>query len=223
MKELTEFTETEHYVFHYFPNSPAERDIIKISITQENSWHEICCELGVTPDFKIHYYLLNTPEEVGAAYGDNEPCNGFAQRPNRIYAVYNDQIQCIGPHEDAHIISFIISRPSQVFIREGLAMYFDKVWWKRPNEVWVTEFIRDGKYISVEDLLNDEEFYHYSDSITYPIAGAFTHFLISKIGRAHYLELYRKDDFSIKLLRDILGCDILDEPFRCWLEELQFS
>ena len=223
MKELTKFTETEHYVFHYFPNSPAERDIIKISITQENSWHEICRELGITPDFKIHYYLLNTPEEVGAAYGNNEPCNGFAQRPNHIYAVYNDQIQCIGPHEDAHIISFTISRPSQVFIREGLAMYFDKVWWKRSNEVWVTEFIRDGKYISVENLLNDEAFYHYSDSITYPIAGAFTNFLISKIGRAHYLELYRKDGFSCKVLRDILNCDMVDEPFRHWLQELQFT
>lgn len=220
MIHLTGYTETDHYVFRYFPGSPAERDISKISSTQEESWQEICHEMGVTPDFKIHYYLLNTPEEVGIAYGDNEPCNGFTRPPDRIYAVYNDQVQCIGPHEDAHIISYTINRPSQSFIREGLAMYFDKVWWKRPNEVWVTEFIKDGRYISVEKLLNNEEFYNYSDAITYPIAGAFTHFLISKIGMVHYLQLYRKGDFSCIVLRGVLNCDMLDEPFQCWLQEL---
>ncbi len=220
MIHLTGYTETDHYVFHYFPGSPAERDISKISSAQEKSWQEICHEMGVTPDFKIHYYLLNTPEEVGIAYGDNEPCNGCADSPDRIYAVYNDQVQCIGPHEDAHIISYIINTPPQTFIREGLAMYFDKVWWDRPNEVWVTEFIKDGKYISVEKLLNNEQFDNYSCTVTYPIAGAFTHFLISKIGMDHYLQLYRKGDFSCTVLRAVLNCDMLDEPFQCWLQEL---
>lgn len=127
---------------------------------------------------------------VGEIYGDNEPCNGFANPPNEIYAVYNDEIKCIGHHEDAHILSYIINRPSSGFIREGLAMYFDKYWWGKKNEQWVQEFLNEGKYISVERLLSDDVFYEYSDAVTYPIAGAFTKFLIDTYGIKKYILLY---------------------------------
>ena len=220
MEKLNKILETEHYIFSYIEDSLAAKDIHKIATEQENSFQEICQTLKVIPDFKIHYYLLNTPEEVGEAYGDNEPCSGFARMPNQIYAVYNDKIKCIGPHEDAHIISYIINRPSPVFIREGLAMYFDKTWWGKANEIWVKEFIKDNKYIKIESLLNEEEFYKYSDAITYPIAGAFTHFLIDKLTIDNYLNLYRNDNFSITSLKAILNTNDIDAMFIAWIETL---
>ena len=121
--------ETEHYTFHYGANTAAERDIEKIAALQESCFSHICAVLGLTPDFKIEYFLCDSPEEVGRICGDDEPCNGFADLPNRIYAVYNDAVQCVGFHEDAHLISFVRNRPICPAVTEGLAMYFDRKWW----------------------------------------------------------------------------------------------
>lgn len=90
--------ETEHYTFHYGANTAAERDIEKIAALQESCFSHICAVLGLTPDFKIEYFLCDSPEEVGRICGDDEPCNGFADLPSRIYAVYNETVQCVGFH-----------------------------------------------------------------------------------------------------------------------------
>lgn len=127
LPKLTKYA-SEHYDFHYVIGSNAERDIKKIVMIQENCFEDICKFLNVYPTFKIQYFLLETPELVGEIYGDHDPCNGVANPPNEIYAVYNKKVKCIGYHEDAHIISYLINRPYSNFIREGLAMYFDKTW-----------------------------------------------------------------------------------------------
>ena len=181
---------SQHYDFHFLNDSLAERDIEKIAEIQENCYLEICDFLNLKPNFRIQYYLLDTPELVGEVYGDNEPCNAFASPPNSIYAVYSQKLKCIGHHEDAHIISYTINRPKSAFIREGLAMYFDKVWWGQANEQWVKSFLQENKYISIERLLLDDVFYSKPDSITYPIAGAFTKYLIQNYGKEKYLLLY---------------------------------
>ena len=112
--------ETEHYLLHYGANTAAERDIEKIAALQESCFSHICAVLGLTPDFRIEYFLCDSPEEVGRICGDDEPCNGFADLPNRIYAVYNDAVQCVGFHEDAHLISFVHNRPVCPAVTEGL-------------------------------------------------------------------------------------------------------
>ena len=62
--------ETEHYTFHYGANTAAERDIEKIAVLQEGCFSHICAVLGLTPDFKIEYFLCDSPEEVGHIYGN---------------------------------------------------------------------------------------------------------------------------------------------------------
>ncbi len=184
--------ESEHYIFHYGANTKAARDIVKIAACQESCFQYICSVLDVTPAFKIEYYLCDSPEEVGRIYGDNDPCNGFAAPPNKIYAVYNEQVQCIGFHEDAHVISYLINRPDCPAIREGLAMYFDRKWWGIHNMDWTGYYLRSGKYLPVDKLLDKECFFGYDCAITYPIVGAFTDWLISRWGMERYLQLFRK-------------------------------
>ena len=188
-------TETAHYIFHYNENSKVEQDINEITAYQEECFEHICSVLKVVPQFKLEYYLCNSPEEVGRfcgeLCGDYEPCNGFADSPNKIYAVYNEEIQCIGFHEDAHLISYIINRPECVAIREGLAMYFDKTWWGVSNQVWTGYFLKTGRYISVVKLLDDAIFYSGDCAITYPIMGAFTDWLIKTYGIEKYIQFYK--------------------------------
>ena len=115
---------SENYDFYFLKNSIAERDINQIIEIQENCFKEICTFLDIHPSIRIKYYLVDSPERVGEIYGDYEPCNGFACPPDEVYAVYNEKIKCIGPHEDTHILSFTINKPKSSFIREGLAMFF---------------------------------------------------------------------------------------------------
>lgn len=183
--------ESDHYIFHYFPGSRAEKDIIQIITEQEYSFRRITDTLRIKPPFKIQYWLCHTPEEVGRICGDNEPCNGFAREPDTIYVVYNDAIQCIGPHEDAHLLSYLINIPTSVFLREGLAMYFDQIWWGKSNDEWTAGYIRDGKILPIRKLMQDDVFYSLDCGVTYPIAGSFTKYLIDCFGLDSYLKFYQ--------------------------------
>lgn len=137
--------------------------------------------------------MCQTREEVGEFYGDNDPCNGFARKLNQIYAVYNDEIKCLGFHEDAHLISYLINIPKSVALREGLAMFFDRRWWSIINQDWVLYYLQTNQYVSITSLLKDEEFYQIDCRITYPIMGAFTEYLILT-----YAELFIFNGIVIK-------------------------
>ena len=207
---------TEHYIFHYRPDSPAERDIKLIADCQEECFKRITDTLKIYPSFLFHYWLCDSPEEVGRIYGDNDPCNGFAAEPDRVYAVYNDEIQCIGAHEDAHLVSYLINIPSSCFLREGLAMYFDGSWWGRDNRDWARELYLDKKASSVSAYMQDDFFYSVDCSISYPIAGAFTAYLLETYGLKRYLTFYsyQDDDWEVHY-RDIFGLSLaeIEEAF----------
>lgn len=215
-------TSSENYDFYYFNESIAERDINDIIKLQEGCFTDICEKLNIAPEIRIQYYLVNSPELVGEIYGDNEPCNGFAQEPNKIYAVYNDEIRCVGYHEDAHILSYTINKPKSNFLREGLAMYFDKVWWDKTNEDWVKSFLRENEYINIYKLFQNDVFLSYSDAITYPIAGAFTKYLIDTYGIEKYILLYKYkgENFSKKINEIYLKeLEKIEEDFILTLED----
>lgn len=188
--------ETDHYIFHYGANTKAEQDISEIAAYQESCFRYICDVLNVTPNFKIEYFLCDSPEEVGRIYGDNDPCNGFAAPPNKIYAVYNEQVQCIGFHEDAHIISYTVNCPDSPAIREGLAMYFDRKWWGIQNLDWTGYFLKTGQFIPVDKMLDRECFFAHDCTITYPIMGAFTDWLIVTYGAESYMQMYKQENIA---------------------------
>lgn len=193
--------ESEHYLFHYGENTKADQDIVEIANLQEACFRYICSVLGETPAFKIEYFLCDSPEEVGRIYGDNDPCNGFAAPPNKIYAVYNEQVQCIGFHEDAHIISYTVNRPDSPAIREGLAMYFDRKWWGIHNLDWTGYYIKTERYIPVAKLLDKEFFFEQDCTITYPIMGAFTDWLIATYGIESYMRMFKQQDMSSAMVK----------------------
>lgn len=181
-----------HYLLHCYENSLADLEISEIKQEQEKVILELEAFFGVKVPFQIEYFLVETAEEVGIIYGDNEPCNGFAEAPNKVYAVYNQDVKCIGYHEDAHLISYLVGKPFSVFIKEGIAMYFDKTWHGMSNDEWVRKFLKNSQYESIQKLFSNNYFYELDSSITYPIAGSFTKYLIEKFGKERYLDFYRK-------------------------------
>lgn len=209
---------SEHYIFHYKAGSAAEKDIALIAKEQEQCFQQICATLQVDYPDQIHYYLLDSPEEVGILFGSNEPINGFAVwGENKIYAVYSENIHCIGAHEDAHLISFALNAPKSAFIAEGLAMFFDETWWGLPNETWSAYYRSMGRALSVADLLLGDCFYDADCMIAYPIAGAFTKYLIDSFGMDPYLELYQVNgDAYCKAFVRIFGHSIAELEASFW-------
>ena len=196
---------TTHYVFHYEKNSLAEKEIHQIADKQEGCYTFISSCLHADAKGKIHYHLFDTPQEVGKQYAiihdedDDEPCNGFAlpeimskDGMNHVFAVYSETVKCVGFHEDAHIISYSICRPDSRFISEGLAMFFDRYWWGIDNYSWTRWYIEQGKNPSVADLIENSHFRAYDCTLTYPLAGAFTGYLIERFGTEKYVAFYKR-------------------------------
>ena len=186
---------SEHYLFHFQPGSLAEKEIAMIAQNQEHCFYEICAVLQIDYQAKIHYYFAASPLEIGRVFWeDGTPCNGVAlcgRDQAKIYAVYNETAKCIGSHEDTHLISFQINYPKSDFIVEGLAMFMDKFWWGIPNNVWAAYYKERHPEIAVLKLLDNDIFAKEGCQITYPVAGAFTTYLIDTFGIEKYLNLYK--------------------------------
>ena len=191
---------TEHYIFHCVNNKIAENDIEIIAKTQEEAYETITKALNVKYETIINYYLVNTPEEVAKLTQYPYPVNGLACFSTKsIYAVYSDEIKCIGPHEDAHLISEMFGMSDLDFLCEGLAMHFDKRWWGIDNSLWCKYFIDEGIFPNIIKLLNNQGFNKIDCSLSYPVAGAFTSYLIEKFGIEKYRYFYI-NDFNSKIV-----------------------
>lgn len=203
--------ETEHYAFHAELGSLAEQDINEIAKEQENSYRYIVNMLGLTMQGKICYYFYNSREEVGREierrFGVYSPNNGCAVSENEICAVYNQEIKCIGPHEDTHILAFALSRPESSFLEEGLACAMDAQWWGIDNHTWVNYYRKNGSCPSVCELLQmDWQTFSALDcSVTYPVAGSFVTWLLLRYGRDKFFQLYTAEHYEA-VAENVLGC-----------------
>ena len=165
----------------------------------------------------MEYWLADTPQELGVLYGDDEPCNGFVRQPNKIFAVYNNDVKCVGMHEDAHIISFSVKKPSSVFISEGLAMYFDKQWQGRENEFICRDLLHLGNIPNVLSLIDNDKFFALNEEIAYPLSGSFTKFLVQKLTMKIYLKEIYYSDSAESYLNSLFDEGDVKE-FLTWLE-----
>lgn len=217
--DKTETYKTEHYVFHYQKGSFAEKDILTIAKTQEKSFSEICRTLKITYPEQINYYFTDSPRAIGRAVWEEETdCNGVALcGRNKIYAVYTENLKCIGPHEDAHLISWLINYPESDFVIEGLAMSFDKLWWSVPNETWTAYYKAKHPDLSIKDLFDNDIFDETGCVIAYPIAGAFSKFLIDTFGIDQYLNFYKYDGCDYEeAVYTIFGVSFLEIETAFW-------
>lgn len=198
--------ESEHYIFNYEEDTYLKENIDMIVSYQEHCFAYITSVLDMKPDFKIRYFLYASNKSVGKAYCEHYgkeyqegfTINGFADEPKgEIHAVFNEEIKCWGPHEDTHVISMQGECSEYGAIFEGLAMYFDRMWWGISNLEWTAYLWDTGKFVSIEILMNNEKFYELHDIYRYPVVGAFTEWLISTYGKEKYVEFFKhKDSFT---------------------------
>lgn len=201
---------TEHYFLFYHPDSVAEKRIEQISEWQEQCYQRLSQTLEMCLSHPIRMYLCESAEELAHSTGC-PPCNGMTFDYDLIYAVYNDQIQCLGPHEDAHIFSYQIAIPESAFLKEGFAMYFDESYHGRNNNEIAKEWLKSKESFSITSLIDNDVFLQFPEEIAYPLAGAFTAWIIQKYGIQKYLEVYRNKGNFITCFE--VASHIIDDRF----------
>jgi hypothetical protein len=197
------FFESAHYIFSFTKGSLAEKDIQSIASGQEKCRRNFLEVFNVESRLKIQYYFFTTALECGKQYrllhkdeysynDPDEEVNGYTSYPDKIFATYNDTIPCIGYHEDVHLLmAEQYGNLKSCFVKEGIATFFDKVWWGIDNLYWAKVILEKGIIKYIESLYYNEEFFKYKCMYTYPIAGAFTEWLIEKIGIDEYKKYYQ--------------------------------
>lgn len=131
--------ESPQYDFFVFENSIALKEIDKIIQIQEGAYKRILDFLNTKNNRKIKYFLY--PSNKIKAEMTNNDGNGHALRDKfEVHAVYNDEIKCVGPHEDTHLLASFLGLPPQLF-REGLAEYLSGTWNGQNHDKWVSKFI----------------------------------------------------------------------------------
>lgn len=242
--------ETKNYIFHYLSGSLAQQDIIKIAECQERCFEKICSTLDISYKHKISYWLYSSPKIIGDNFFNGSPCNGlsitsindedigikislsgdsenyFVVEPYSVHAVYEENIKCIGEHEDTHVISAQLCEPRSAFLCEGLAMFMEGKWWGIDNIAWTKYYMDLGELFSTSNMvcLDEDVFYENDCSKTYPIAGAWTEFIFEKYGSKKYKQFYCADEYTQKAT-ELFGCslDQMNEDFISWIKELKIT
>lgn len=188
-------TESHHYIFHYFKDSEAERDIQIIINTQEQGFEKIINFLCVTaPERKINYYFYPDELTKTALMGDDWYAQSIYDE-FRVHVLYTETIKPIGPHEDVHLLSLPWGL-SIGFFQEGLAEYMvGHAWDGELHTTYVMEGYKKSLYPSLSEFMRHETWLETDDTKAiyfYSLAGSFIAFLIKNYGRDNFENLYRK-------------------------------
>ena len=185
--------ETDHYIFHYFPYSEAEKDIEMIVATQEKAFEKIITFLNIEPPKKkIEYYFYPDEEIKKALMGDDWYAQSIRDE-FRIHVLYTRDIKPIGEHEDTHLLSLPWGI-SIGFFQEGLAEFMVGHAWDGKSHIsYVKEGYATNLYLPLSDFFEHDAWLRTDDSrplYFYSLVGAFTTFLIDNYGKDKFRELY---------------------------------
>ncbi len=216
--------ETDHYVFNYFPNSEAEKDIEMISMTQENAFKKIVDFLNIEPPKKkIEYYFYPNEELKKNLMGDDWYAQSIRDE-FRIHVLYTKKIKPLGEHEDTHLLSLPWGISIGLF-QEGLAEFMVGHAWDGKSHIsYVKEGYTNNLYPPLSDFFEHEAWLRTDDSkplYFYSLVGAFTTFLINNYGMDKFKELYINTRRNISKTKNLAVLEKIYEPIE--IIEKKFS
>jgi len=216
---------SEHYVFHYFTNSEAEKDLKKIVQKQEKAYKKIIEFLDV-PDPKkpIEYFFYPDKETKKSLMGDDWYAQSIYNE-FRIHVLYTKDDKPLGEHEDTHLLSLPWGL-SAGFFQEGLAEFMVEHAWDGVSHLeYAKKGYAENIFSSISDLMNHEVWINSSEKkmiYWYSLAGAFTSFLINKFGKEKFEKLYKETnrnkskEENSAIFKSIYGwtLDIIENDFK---------
>jgi hypothetical protein len=142
-------------------------------------------------DEKIFYFLCKDEEEI-------QKVTGFATRG--IFILSQDYIITTHNTHYHELLHFLINYKlrklplyTHPFLQEGFAVgYGGRGGLEAHTVSEMGVFLIKSGFANYKELLNKLDFQKTDASISYPISGLYTDFLINNIGNDNYLKLYRK-------------------------------
>jgi len=193
---------SEHFIFHYLPDTYVAREIETIAADHEWAFGEIARALGVTYAGSIDFYLYPSEE---ALYRATARDSGFAINEGReVHALWvsAQDHQSLG-HEMTHVItSWTLGEPSEALLGEGVAVCMDHS--GKDHHATAADLLRSGELIPPSKLLGDAWFAY---KWAYPVSGSFVCFLLDGYGVERFKQLYPRKDFT-EALNAIYGAGL---------------
>lgn len=167
-------------------------------------------EIITLKENKIFYFLCKDEDEI-------KKLTGFTTRG--IYIIAQDYVVTTYNTHYHELLHFLINLKlkklplyTHPFLQEGFAVAFGGRGGLEAHTISeMGVFLIKSGFANYSEMLSKSEFQKTDASISYPISGLYTRFLISKIGIANYLNLYRKysgsaDNISIESIfqKDLL-------------------
>jgi hypothetical protein len=227
-----------HYIFHFLKNSLAQEDINKVIKVQEESYKKILRTLKLKNKRKLNYYLYPSKKIKNELMGDDGHGNGiwleiakqkriWKSEKFEVHALYNNKIQCIGAHEDTHLLSLPWGVAIFLF-SEGLAEFMSEKWQNKDIDFWAKEYLKKNKLYSIEFLANNKNWDKVNEMIVYPQSGSFIRYLIRIYGIEKFKRVYkkvsRKKKFNdnIRIIKEIYSKSIekLEKDWKKYLKTL---
>ncbi len=148
-------------------------------------------EIQILQENKIYYYLCQDEDEI-------ERITGFRTRGmyslayDAVITTYNTHY-----HELVHLlINYKLHRLSlytHPFLQEGLAVAFGGRGGLDYRVVLpLGDFLINSQFVEISELFDRQSFMQMDASLSYPIAGLYTRFLLETKGIGFYLNLYQK-------------------------------
>ena len=226
-----------HYIFHYFENSLAQKDIKKIIKIQEENYKKILRILKLKNKRKLNYYLYPSKKIKEELMGDDGNGNAiwleikkekeiWKSKKFEVHALYNREIQCIGAHEDTHLLSLLLGISIFLF-SEGLAEFMSEKWHNKDIDLWTKNYLEKSKLYLIKFLVNNKNWDKVNEVIVYPQSGSFVRYLINTYGidkfKKAYKELSRKKKLksNTKTIKKIYSKSIkeLEKDWKKYLKE----
>lgn len=211
---------SQHYVFHYFKGSLAEKDINKIVKIQEQSHRKILRILELKNKKTIKYYFYPSRKIKEKLMGDDGYGNAIwleiskkkevsESKRFEIHVIYNNKCKLIGEHEDTHLLSLPWGVAIFLFC-EGLAEFISEKWHDRDTDSWAREYLEKDKLYSVDFLISNKNWDKVDDMIAYPQAGSFVRYLVNTYEMEKFRVVYKKLSRNKKVQENI---DIIEKSY----------
>ena len=184
---LSETMESTHFQYHFAPGDAID-----------TSWQELYLQgllerLEVSVSYRLQYHKYRNRAHLKALQGRDT--NGFAEPGTPDFHT----IWPIDNHECVHVVAVnAIGHPPALF-NEGLAVsqHYQSlvyphlpVWNGQPVGQVAKEWKEKGQIPAVAELLESTGFFSFDPDLTYPVAGAFVHYLIAEYGIGKLKELF---------------------------------
>ena len=183
--------ETEHYLLHYGAGTLAERDIEKIAALREGLLLSHLRGAGSYAGFQDRVLPLRFAGGCRTHLRRRRtPCNGLPTCRTASMPCITTLSSASASTEDTHLISFVHNRPVCPAVTEGLAMYFDRKWWGIENLDWTGYYLKTGRYLPMDRLLEQEFFSSRTAAPSPTPSRALSPTGFTVYGRERYGEMY---------------------------------